>query len=92
MVETLKVTLYRKQYKNMLESIKNATNFSNGNENIKPKIQNSNITDSSDSINDVQRLSTTVKFSVPVLEINLQNESHEPLVNVTFKVFFVTYF
>lgn len=89
MVETLKVTLYRKQYKNMLDSIKNATNFSDGNDNIKPKIPNSNITNSSDSINDVQRLSTTVKFSVPVFEINLQNESHEPLVNVTFKDFFV---
>lgn len=73
----------------MLDSIKNATNFSDGNENIKPKIQSSNITNSTDSINDGQRLSTTVKFSVPVLEINLQNESHEPLVNVTFKDFFV---
>ncbi|XP_051860655.1 intermembrane lipid transfer protein Vps13D isoform X1 [Drosophila albomicans] len=89
MVETLKVTLYRKQYKNILDSIKNATNFSDGNENIKPKIHNANTTNSIDPSNDVQRLSTTVKFSVPVLEINLQNESHEPLVNVTFKDFFV---
>ncbi|EDV97387.1 GH14723 [Drosophila grimshawi] len=89
MVETLKITLHRKQYKNILESIRNATNFSNNlsSENVIPNMKSANITNA--NANDVQRIKTTVKFSVPVFEINLQNESHEPLVNVTFKDFFV---
>ncbi|EDW70492.2 intermembrane lipid transfer protein Vps13D isoform X1 [Drosophila virilis] len=89
MVETLKVTLYRKQYKNIIESIKNATNFSNGvsSGNVKLNMTNANVTNA--NVSDAQRIRTTIKFSVPVLEINLQNESHEPLVNVTFKDFFV---
>lgn len=89
MVETLRVTLYRKQYKNLIESIQNATNFSNGasSDNVKLNMRNANVP--SDNVTDVQRMKTTIKFSVPVLEINLQNESHEPLVNVTFKDFFV---
>lgn len=87
MVETLRVTLYRKQYKNLMEAIQNATNFSSGSDNVKLKMANANVPN--ENITDVQRMKTTVKFSVPMLEINLQNESHEPLVNVTFKDFFV---
>ncbi|KAH8405411.1 hypothetical protein KR222_011448 [Zaprionus bogoriensis] len=89
MVETLKVTLYRKQYTNILEAIKNATNFSYGQsaEIIKPKTKSAII--SNTNVGDANRLSTTIKFSVPVFEINLQNESYEPLVNMTFKDFAV---
>lgn len=87
MVETLKVSLYRKQYKNILESIKNATNFSHGNspEIRKPKAKSAIVTNTNAS--DMNRLSSTIKFSVPVFEINLQNECYEPLVNMTFKDF-----
>ncbi|EDW18711.2 uncharacterized protein Dmoj_GI13376 [Drosophila mojavensis] len=87
MVETLRVTLYRKQYKNLMEALQNGTNFSSGSDNVKLKMANANVPN--ENVTDVQRMKTTVKFSVPVLEINLQNESHEPLVNVTFKDFFV---
>lgn len=89
MVETLKVSLYRKQYKNLLESIRNATNFSYGMspEIIKPKTTSAIVTNKNTS--DLNRLSTTIKFSVPVFEINLQNECYEPLVNMTFKDFAV---
>lgn len=89
MVETLKVSLYRKQYKNLLESIRNATNFSYGMspEIIKPKTTSAIVTNKNTS--DLHRLSTTIKFSVPVFEINLQNECYEPLVNMTFKDFAV---
>lgn len=89
MVETLKVSLYRKQYKNLLESIRNATNFSYGMspEIIKPKTKSAIVTNKNAS--DVNRFSTTIKFSVPVFEINLQNECYDPLVNMTFKDFAV---
>ncbi|EDW76798.1 uncharacterized protein Dwil_GK18894 [Drosophila willistoni] len=87
MVETLKVSLYRKQYEQLIESIRNATNFSTElSEDIKEPEQNRS-SKPNEIIVDKEVISTTTQFSVPVFEIHLQNEHHDDLINVTFKDF-----
>ncbi|XP_033150667.1 vacuolar protein sorting-associated protein 13D isoform X2 [Drosophila busckii] len=91
MIETLKLTLNKKHYKNIIESIEHATNFSND---ISTNNEKLNIKCSRETkliYSEAHRLDTTIIFSIPVLQINLQNEFHEDLVNVTFKDFFIKY-
>ncbi|XP_030375190.1 vacuolar protein sorting-associated protein 13D [Scaptodrosophila lebanonensis] len=89
MVETLKISLFRKQYEQLIDSIQNATNFSYG---VAPGDAVQDILSSSttnyNSIDAKENsVVTTIQFSVPVLEINLQNEHHETLINIIFKDF-----
>ncbi|XP_033238212.1 vacuolar protein sorting-associated protein 13D [Drosophila pseudoobscura] len=87
MVETLKVSLNRKRYELLNESIQYATNFSNGKaiESAHPDPSGVSIPDS--DITDEHTICTIIQFSVPVFQINLQNQHHDDLINITFKDF-----
>ncbi|KAH8288059.1 hypothetical protein KR018_011097 [Drosophila ironensis] len=87
MVEALKVSLNRKQYELLLESIRYATNFSNGTLNESEDFDQNGDSEPSSSSEDVHIISTTIQFSMPVFQINLQNEFHNDLINLTFKDF-----
>ncbi|KAH8368682.1 hypothetical protein KR084_004755 [Drosophila pseudotakahashii] len=87
MVEALKVSLNRKQYELLLECIRYATNFSNGLLNESEDLDQNGESEPTLSIDDEPIISTIIQFSVPVFQINLQNEYHNDLINLTFKDF-----
>lgn len=87
MVEALKVSLNRKQYELLLECIRYATNFSNGAISDSEDLDQNGDSEPTSSIEDEHIISTTIQFSVPVFQINLQNEYHNDLINLTFKDF-----
>ncbi|XP_017089564.2 intermembrane lipid transfer protein Vps13D [Drosophila bipectinata] len=87
MVEALKVSLNRKQYELLLECLRFATNFSNGSLNESEDYDQNGDSEPSSSSEEVHIISTTIQFSMPVFQINLQNEYHNDLINLTFKDF-----
>lgn len=87
MVEALKVSLNRKQYELLLESIRYATNFSNEVLNESDELDQNGDIEPTANIDAESIISTTIQFSVPVFQINLQNEYHNDLINLTFKNF-----
>ncbi|KMY99285.1 vacuolar protein sorting-associated protein 13D [Drosophila simulans] len=87
MVEALKVSLNRKQYELLLESIRYATNFSNDVLNESDELDQNGDIEPTANIDGESIISTTIQFSVPVFQINLQNEYHNDLINLTFKDF-----
>jgi len=87
MVEALKVSLNRKQYELLLECIRYATNFSNGAFNDSEDLDQNGDSEPTLSIDDEPIISTIIQFSVSVFQINLQNEYHNDLINLTFKDF-----
>lgn len=87
MVEALKVSLNRKQYELLLECLRFATNFSNGSLNESEDYDQNGDSEPSSSSEEVHIISTIIQFSMPVFQINLQNEYHNDLINLTFKDF-----
>ncbi|EDV41143.2 uncharacterized protein Dana_GF23570 [Drosophila ananassae] len=87
MVEALKVSLNRKQYELLLECLRFATNFSNGSLNEYEDYDQNGDSEPSSSSEEVHIISTIIQFSMPVFQINLQNEYHNDLINLTFKDF-----
>ncbi|XP_034133792.1 vacuolar protein sorting-associated protein 13D isoform X2 [Drosophila guanche] len=87
MVEALKVSLNRKRYELLNESITYATNFSNGKANEFAHPDPSGVIMPDSDATDEHTISTIIQFSVPVFQINLQNQHHEDLINITFKDF-----